>query len=52
MDFVPFLSLRFLIRVSLHTVHHAPHTQVLARSPKLNNLKGSRPISVLGILQH
>jgi len=27
------------VHVSLHTVHVSPHTQVLARCPKLNNLK-------------
>ena len=37
---------------SLHTIHYALHTQVLARCPKLNNLKGSCLVSVLGILQH
>jgi len=40
------------IDVSLHTVPYAPHIQVLARCPKLNNLKGSCLVSVLGILQH
>jgi len=33
-------------------VHHASHTQVVARCPKLNNLEGSCLVSVLGILQH
>jgi len=42
----------FSIQVSLHTVHHTPHTQVLARCPKLNNRKGSCLVSVLDIPQH
>jgi len=35
----------FSVHVSLHTLHHVPHTQVLARC----NLKGSHLMSVLGI---
>jgi len=33
------------------TVHVASHTQVLARCPKLNNLKGSILLSVMPVLQ-
>ena len=39
------------VHVSLHTVHVAPHTKVLARCPKLNNLKGSSLMSPVPILQ-
>jgi len=38
--------------VSLHTLDVAPHTQVLARCPKLNNLKGSSLVSVVLLLQY